>query len=425
MKPCGSRRCKTSAVTDAASIALPPRPPSAGRTLILHAVTLAALAAWWVYSQFVPAYQIPGPVVVARRMLGFVTDPLLALQLGISVAHATSAIALAFVIGAGLAFLAHFVPAARLLVNSRLIPFLNAFSGIGLAVSRHPVVRHRQYYRGVRGDDDPHSVRRGINLRAGRVSSSTATLIELGISLTRARWLAACSRSRRRCWCRTCSRRLRISFGVAWKVTLTAELFGGSAGVGYVLNVARQEFDTETIFAVILFILLFVAFMEVFVFRPLQRLPRPEIRRVGGEGSPNALVQHGFAEGGGAARARGLVVDRAAACLSFVLPGPGEVFYAHRGGGFSSTRRCSTISRSALAAWRPAVGARHGAGGCPGALRGAISPSHRRGAGTACPASCSTAFTSIGLGNSRHYLVGVDDADGDFHRSRGSSCRFA
>ena len=58
---------------------------------------------------------------------------------------------------------------------------------------------------------------------------------------------------------------------MSWKVTLTAELFGGNSGVGYVLNVARQEFDTETIFAVILFILLFVAFTEVFIFRPLQR----------------------------------------------------------------------------------------------------------------------------------------------------------
>jgi NitT/TauT family transport system permease protein len=64
---------------------------------------------------------------------------------------------------------------------------------------------------------------------------------------------------------------LRMSFGVAWKVTLTAELFGGNAGVGYLLNVARQEFETETIFAIILFILLFVACAEVLLFRPLQR----------------------------------------------------------------------------------------------------------------------------------------------------------
>jgi ABC-type nitrate/sulfonate/bicarbonate transport system permease component len=64
---------------------------------------------------------------------------------------------------------------------------------------------------------------------------------------------------------------LRTGFGVAWKVTLTAELFGGNAGVGYLLNVARQEFATETIFAIILFILLFVAAVETLLFRPLQR----------------------------------------------------------------------------------------------------------------------------------------------------------
>ncbi len=41
---------------------------------------------------------------------------------------------------------------------------------------------------------------------------------------------------------------LRIMFGVAWKVTLTAELFGGNSGLGYLINMARQDFDTTTIF---------------------------------------------------------------------------------------------------------------------------------------------------------------------------------
>jgi NitT/TauT family transport system permease protein len=234
----------------------------------LHGVTAAALLAWWVYSLFVPAYQIPGPVVVARRMLAFVTDPLLALQLGISLMHAASAIALAFLIGAALAFCAHFVPVTRLLIEGRITPFLNAFSAIGWL------------FLGILwfGLDDttvifaitmiliPFSA---INLRAG-LNELDNELIELGLSLSRAR--------RRRLlklilpmMVPYIFAALRVSFGVAWKVTLTAELFGGNAGIGYLLNVARQEFDTETIFAVILFILLFVACAEVFVFRPLQR----------------------------------------------------------------------------------------------------------------------------------------------------------
>ena len=63
---------------------------------------------------------------------------------------------------------------------------------------------------------------------------------------------------------------LRTSFGVSWKVVLTAELFGGSGGMGYLLNAARQEFDTETIFAVIVFMVLFVALSEMLFFRKIQ-----------------------------------------------------------------------------------------------------------------------------------------------------------
>ena len=231
-------------------------------------MTLAALLAWWVYSLFIPAYQIPGPIVVARRMLAFVTDPLLSLQLAISLAHAVSAIVLAFLIGGALAFCAHFLPVTRLLMDSRITPFLNAFSAIGWL------------FLGILwfGLDDttvvfaitmiliPFSA---INLRAG-LNELDTELIELGRSLSRAR-LRRFVKLIMPMMVPYIFAALRISFGVAWKVTLTAELFGGNAGVGYLLNVARQEFDTETIFAVILFILLFVGLMEVFVFRPLQR----------------------------------------------------------------------------------------------------------------------------------------------------------
>ena len=63
---------------------------------------------------------------------------------------------------------------------------------------------------------------------------------------------------------------LRIMFGVAWKVTLTAELFGGNCGLGYMINLARQEFDTATIFAAIILIIAFVHGMDHYVLGPLQ-----------------------------------------------------------------------------------------------------------------------------------------------------------
>jgi ABC-type nitrate/sulfonate/bicarbonate transport system permease component len=234
----------------------------------VHTFTVAALALWWVYAQFVPAYQLPGPVAVASRTLAFATDPTLALQLGISLAHVAAAIALAFISGAVLAFTAHFLPVTRLLIDRRATPFLNAFSGIGwlflgilwLGIDSRTVVF------AVTMILIPFAT---INLRAG-LAEADADLLELGRSLTRAR-------ARRLAKLMVpmlvpyMFATLRISFGVAWKVTLTAELFGGNAGVGYLLNVARQEFDTDTIFAVILVIMLFVASTEVLLFRPLQR----------------------------------------------------------------------------------------------------------------------------------------------------------
>ena len=60
--------------------------------------------------------------------------------------------------------------------------------------------------------------------------------------------------------------------GVAWKVTLTAELFGGGRGLGYVINVARQDYDTATIFAVILLIIAAVTLADRLIFAPLERL---------------------------------------------------------------------------------------------------------------------------------------------------------
>ena len=64
---------------------------------------------------------------------------------------------------------------------------------------------------------------------------------------------------------------LRISFGVSWKVVLTAELFGGSGGMGYMLNKARQEFETEIIFALITFMIIFVIASELLVFKRIQK----------------------------------------------------------------------------------------------------------------------------------------------------------
>lgn len=237
-------------------------------TVLAHLTTIGFLLAWWIYSQFVPAYQLPGPVIVAERAFVFITDREEVAELLLSLAHVSIAIAAAFVIGCALATLAHYVTPLRLLIDGRLTPFLNAFSAIGwlfLAMLWFGLDRFTVIFA-VTMILIPFTI---INVRTG-LQELDSDLIELGNSLSRnplrlginivipllVPYLFAA---------------LRNSFGVSWKVVLTAELFGGSGGVGFLLNIARQQFDTEMIFAIIAFILCFVAFAELVLFRPIQR----------------------------------------------------------------------------------------------------------------------------------------------------------
>lgn len=234
-----------------------------------HLFTVALLLAWWGYSLTVPAYQVPGPQVVAGRIWAFLTQPDLTAQLAMSLFHVVTALLISFVIGASAALAAHNLPVTRLLVDGRMTPFLNAFSGIGwlfLAILWFGINSTTVIFT-VSMVLIPFAI---INLRTG-LRELDRELLELGRSLT--------DNGLRRFRKVTLPLLLpyvfatfRTSFGVAWKVVLTAELFGGNAGVGNVLNTARQEFDTETIFAVILFIILFVTLAEVIFFRPMQRL---------------------------------------------------------------------------------------------------------------------------------------------------------
>lgn len=235
---------------------------------VANLIGLGFLAAWWVYSLFVPVYQVPGPQLVAVRMFEFVTESNQRVQLFWSLSHVLTAIGISSVIGFALALISHGFWPLRGFIDDRLTPFLNAFSGIGwlfLTMMWFGVTSFTVIFA-VTMILIPFAI---INIRTG-LEELDHEIGELGRSLTRdpvriffkltvpmlVPYLFAT---------------LRTAFGVSWKVVLTAELFGGNAGVGYLLNSARQEFDTETIFAVIGFIIVFVYISEVMIFAPIQR----------------------------------------------------------------------------------------------------------------------------------------------------------
>lgn len=234
--------------------------------------TAAVLAAWALAAMVQPPYVLPGPWEVAKGLVAFLGDPHMLVHMARSFLHVSAAIAVSFAFGAALALLAHYVPVCHLMVHGRLSPFLNSFSGIGwtlLAILWFGLTPVTVIFA-ITMVLIPFVL---INLRAG-LESLDPELIEMARSFGRGRWrgfrliilpalqpfiFAA----------------LRIAFGVSWKVALTAELFGGNGGFGYLFNLARQDYNTPLIFVVILLIVAFVYAVDRFVFAPLQtRLTR-------------------------------------------------------------------------------------------------------------------------------------------------------
>jgi NitT/TauT family transport system permease protein/sulfonate transport system permease protein len=233
-----------------------------------HGFSIACLIAWAVYAQFVPAYQLPGPVEVGRRLLEFLASPAYLGHLAISIAHVVCSVVIAFCIGFALALLAHAAPVCNLMVHGRITPFLNSFSGIGwtlLAVIWFGL-NHFTVVFAISAVLTPFAI---INMQAG-LADLDPDLLEMARSF---------GRSRLRHFARVVLPALlpfmfatwRVSFGVAWKVALTAELFGGNSGFGYLFNLARQEFDTALILVVIALIVAFVFTVDRLVFAPIQR----------------------------------------------------------------------------------------------------------------------------------------------------------
>lgn len=250
------------------------------RTKALVALAFAgAIAIAWVgASGRVPTYILPSPADIGQATLRFFGSARQLAHLGATLSHISLAIAIGFVLGALLALAAHYAAWSAPAIHRRLSPFLNAFSGIGwtlLAVIWFGVSSVTVVFS-ITVVLLPFAI---INLREGLLALDRE-LIEMGRSFGRGRLrnfvfivlpallpFGAAT--------------LRIMFGVAWKVALTAELFGGSRGLGYMINIARQDYDTATIFTVILFIIFAVYLADRAVFAPLERYTSRHFGRAG------------------------------------------------------------------------------------------------------------------------------------------------
>ncbi|TDC92035.1 ABC transporter permease subunit [Actinomadura sp. 7K507] len=233
--------------------------------LLADGVPLLLLAVWFWYSTNVSAAELPNPVEVGRESIDLLIGEG-AVHTWTSMGRIVLAVLLATCIGSLLVFLAGVAPVTELLIGKRVLPFFNSVPALGWAILG-------VIWFGV-GDFSVVFVVTAItipfclvNLWEGKRALDPG-LLEMGRSFTRSRvrvlfaielpllvpYIFAAA---------------RLSFSVGWKVALIAEFFGSQTGLGLVMNRARQSFDSPTVFATIVVVLLIVSVVERLLFDPL------------------------------------------------------------------------------------------------------------------------------------------------------------
>jgi len=212
----------------------------AAERLIGEGLVMLALIAWWAIARELPEFILPGPIAVARRLAELFVTPDFLWNLFASTWRVLVSIALALLIGGSLAFLAHDVPWLETVVDQRIKPVLNSFPSIGWAILAAIWFEP--------GDFSVIFVEVAIlipfcliNIAEG-LRNADADLMEMGRSFTRNRarmlW-----RLRLPLLVPYGLSATRIAYGIAWKITLVAELLGAPSGLGYLMLRAQTARD--------------------------------------------------------------------------------------------------------------------------------------------------------------------------------------
>lgn len=237
--------------------------------LLADGLVIAVLAGWWFAARQLPPIVLPDPWSVAKALAGLFTDPESLHHIAVTAVRVVVSVAAATVLGAMLAGLGYYVPAAQDIVLRRIQPFLGAMPSLGWAilgliwfgVADFTVIFIQTMIL------VPFCL---INFTQG-LRELDAELIEMGHSFTR---------SRPRIFVRLivplllpyALASIRLAYGVCWKIALVSELFGAETGIGYLMLQAQIMSDATTVIATCLAIVVMFAAGDYLVLRPLTRM---------------------------------------------------------------------------------------------------------------------------------------------------------
>ncbi len=239
-----------------------------GAEWLADGLMLAAIAAWALSARSLPEFVLPGPAAVAERLLALFTNAEFLVHTLASTVRVLVSVLLALAIGSGLALLQRAVPALDWVIRGGVQPFLNSFPSIGWAIlaaiwfspGHHSIIFVQvailipfcliNVGEGLRQiDREALEMAHSFTRRGSRI----AWLV--GFPLLMPYVLGA----------------LRISYGVAWKISLVAELLGSTSGLGFLMLRAQGSADMTTVIAACFAIVALFVAGERLLLDPLAR----------------------------------------------------------------------------------------------------------------------------------------------------------
>lgn len=221
---------------------------------------------WWFIAKDIPDFILPEPLEVLIALFQLAVNLESFQHIAISMFRVTVALIFAAIVSITLAILSRTNYFFTIIIESNILIVLNSFPSIGWAILGviwfsisditvifveimiiipFCLINCIQGFRQV----DKEIKEMGISFSRNRI----LTFFKIDLPLALPFIIAG----------------IRISYGIAWKIAIVAELFGASSGLGWLLQQAQNNADSEKVLAICLLIVLLFSAIDFLLLKPI------------------------------------------------------------------------------------------------------------------------------------------------------------
>ena len=240
---------------------------SANRTAYSSELIILAICGfWWFIAKDLPDFVLPTPIDVLSSIIKIVTDQNTVFHIFVSMSRVLVAVFIAAFISILFSVLSRLNILFQTIIENNILVVLNSFPSVGWAI-----------------------------LGVIWFSISNGTVIFIEIMIITPFCLINCLQGFRqmdlellemgKSFSRNVLRNffklqiplavpfiiagVRMSYGIAWKIAIVAELFGASSGLGWLLQQAQNQSDARSVLAICILIVILFSIIDGLLLRPV------------------------------------------------------------------------------------------------------------------------------------------------------------